>query len=53
MIRVEQHQHGGPFLRLAWDPRISVVDSSTADMEVRANFFFHEIGSLKSSSLMG
>jgi hypothetical protein len=33
-------------MRLAWDPRISVLDSSTADMEARANFFFHEIGSL-------
>jgi hypothetical protein len=46
MIRVAQRQHGGSFLRLAWDPGISVLDSSTADTEARASFFFHEIGSL-------
>jgi hypothetical protein len=33
MIRVAQRQHGGPFLRLAWDPGISILDSSTADTE--------------------
>jgi hypothetical protein len=27
MIRVAYRQHGGPFLRLAWDPGISVLDS--------------------------
>jgi hypothetical protein len=46
MIRVAQHQHGGSFLRLAWDPGISVLDSSTTDTKARASFFFHEIGSL-------
>jgi hypothetical protein len=45
MIKVVQQQHGGSFLRLAWDPRISVLDNST-DTEVRAIFCFHEIGSL-------
>jgi hypothetical protein len=46
MIRVAQRQHGGSFLRLAWDPGISVLDSPTADTEARASFFFHEIGFL-------
>jgi hypothetical protein len=46
IIRVEQRQHGGSFLRLAWDPGISVLDSSTTDTETRVNFCFHEISSL-------
>jgi hypothetical protein len=46
MIRVAQHQRGGSFLRIAWDPGISVGDSATVDMEARASFFSHEIGSL-------
>jgi hypothetical protein len=53
MIRVVQHQHGGSFLRLAWDPGISVLDSSTTDTEARASFFFHEIGSLAEQFLEG
>jgi hypothetical protein len=40
MIRVAQHQHGGSFLRLAWDPGISVLDSSTIDTDERASFSF-------------
>jgi hypothetical protein len=40
MIRVAQRQHGGSFLRLAWDPGISIVDSSTTDTEARASFSF-------------
>jgi hypothetical protein len=47
MIRVAQHQCGGFFIRLAWDPEISILDDSTTDTEVRANFFFHDIGSLE------
>jgi hypothetical protein len=46
-------QHGGPFLRLAWDPRISILDYSTTNMEVRISFFFHEIGSLVDKSFEG
>jgi hypothetical protein len=46
MIGVAQRQHGGTFLRLARDPRISVVDNSAADTEARAIFFFHEVGCL-------
>jgi hypothetical protein len=46
MIRVAQRQHGGSFLRLAWDPGISVLDSSTTDTKTRVSFCFHEIGSL-------
>jgi hypothetical protein len=53
VIIVEQHEHGGSFLRLAWDPHISVLDSSTVDTEVRANFGFHEIGSLVENFLEG
>jgi hypothetical protein len=47
MIRVAQHQRGGSFPRIAWDPRISVRDSVTVGMEARANFFLHDIGSLE------
>jgi hypothetical protein len=46
MIRVAQHQHGGSFLRLSCDPGISILDYSTADIEARVSFLFHEIGSL-------
>jgi hypothetical protein len=53
MIRVVQHQHGGSFLRIAWDPGISVGDSATVDTEVRASFFLHEIGSLAEQFLDG
>jgi hypothetical protein len=53
MIRVAQHQRGGSFLRIAWDPEISVGDSATVDMEVRASFFLHEIGSLAEQFLGG
>jgi hypothetical protein len=47
IIRVVQHQHGGSFLRIYWDPRISVGDSATVNMEAKASFFFHEICSLE------
>jgi hypothetical protein len=46
MIRMVQCQHGGSFLRLAWDPGISVLVSPIADTEIGASIFFHEIGSL-------
>jgi hypothetical protein len=46
MIGVAHRQHGGSFLRLAWDPRISVLNSSTTDTETRVSSCFHEIGSL-------
>jgi hypothetical protein len=47
MIKVAQHQRNGSFLRrIAWDPRISIGDNATVDMEARAIFFSHEIGSL-------
>jgi hypothetical protein len=46
MIRVAQYQHGGFFLRLAWDLGISILDSSIVDTEARASLCFHEIGSL-------
>jgi hypothetical protein len=39
MIRVAQHQHGGPFLRLAWDPGISVLEFSANGTEARISFF--------------
>jgi hypothetical protein len=32
MIRVAQHQHGGSFLRLAWDPMISVLDRRSTEL---------------------
>jgi hypothetical protein len=35
MIRVAQHQHGGSFMRLAWDPGITLFSSSTTDIEER------------------
>jgi hypothetical protein len=41
MIGVSHQQHGGSFLIISWDPRISA-----ADTEVRSSFYFHEIGSL-------
>jgi hypothetical protein len=44
MIRVVQRQHGGSFLRLDLDPKISILDNSVADTEARASFFFHDIG---------
>jgi hypothetical protein len=46
MIRVAQHQRGGSFMRISWDPRISVGDNVVVDTEVRANFCSHEVGSL-------
>jgi hypothetical protein len=46
MIRVAQRQHGGSFLRLAWDLGIPLLDYSIADTEARVSFFFQEIGSL-------
>ena len=53
MIRVVQHQHGGSFLRIAWDPKISVRDSVVVDMERRDSFFLHDIGSLAEQFLDG
>jgi hypothetical protein len=46
IIRVAQHQHGGSFMRITWDPGISIGDSVVVDIEVRASFFSHEVGSL-------
>jgi hypothetical protein len=42
MIRVVQHHHGGSFLRLAWDPGITLFGSSTTDKDERASFYFQE-----------
>jgi hypothetical protein len=36
-IRVVQHQYGGSFMRIGWDPRIG--DSAVVDIEERAIFF--------------
>lgn len=33
VVRVVECQHGGPFLRLTWDPRITRVCSSTVEVE--------------------
>jgi hypothetical protein len=44
MIRVAQHQRGGSFMRIAWDPGIG--DNAIVDTEARASFFSHEVGSL-------
>jgi hypothetical protein len=41
MIRVAQHQHGGSFLRLSWDPGITLFSSSVTDKEER-RFYFQE-----------
>jgi hypothetical protein len=46
MIKVAHHQHDGSFLRLSWDLGTSILDSSTIDTEARADFYFHESGSL-------
>jgi len=46
MIIVAQHQHGCFFLRIVWDPGISVGYNAVVDTEARATFFLHEIGSL-------
>jgi hypothetical protein len=40
MIRVAQRQHGGFFLRLAWDPGITWFDSLVIDREGRVYAFF-------------
>jgi hypothetical protein len=53
MIRVVQRQHDESFLRIAWDPRISVRDSATTDTEARAIFFSHDIGSLAEQYIDG
>jgi hypothetical protein len=53
MIKVAEHQRGGSFLRIAWDPRISVGDSVAIDMEERSNFSSHEIGSLTEQYIGG
>jgi hypothetical protein len=42
MIRVVQHQHGGSFLRLAWDPGITLFGSSTTGEDERDSFYFQE-----------
>jgi hypothetical protein len=53
MIKVAQRQHGGSFLRLAWDPGISILDGSVADTKARASFCFREIGCLAEQFLEG
>jgi hypothetical protein len=54
MIRGVQHQHDGSSWRLAWDPGITVFDSSTTDTDEMASFHFleftlgmHRIGCLE------
>jgi hypothetical protein len=53
MIRVVQHQHGGTFLGLVWDPRITLLDNSTTIREESINFDFPEFtfGRLRSGFL--
>jgi hypothetical protein len=53
MIGVARHQHGGSFLRLAWDPRISILDSSTINTKTRVSSCFNEIGSLTKQFFKG
>ena len=50
MIRVAQRQPSGLFLRLTWDPGISLLDNLVANIEVAASVYFHEIGSLVGQS---
>jgi hypothetical protein len=44
MIRIVQHQRGGSFMRIAWDPRTR--DSAVVNTEERVSFFSHEVDSL-------
>ena len=53
MIILAQHQHGGSFLRIAWDPRILVGDSVTVDTKARAIFFSHDTSSLIEKYIYG
>jgi hypothetical protein len=53
MIIVPQHQCCGSFLRIAWDPWISVGYSATVDTKARASFFLREIGSIEKQFLDG
>ena len=46
IIIVEQCQYGGPFFILAWDPGISLLYNSITIIVARANFYFHEFGSI-------
>ena len=46
MIRVAQHQHGGIFLRFAWNPWILVLESTSTDIEARSSSLFNEFGSI-------
>jgi hypothetical protein len=62
MIRVEKHQHDGPYQRLAWDPEIiglviSLTDGDEQTFVGGSQFYFPlsfsigEITSLTSDSL--
>jgi hypothetical protein len=53
MIRVVQHQHGGTFPGLVWDPGITLFDSSTTIREESTDFDFPEFtfGRLRSGFL--
>jgi hypothetical protein len=42
MIRVAQRQHGGSFLRLVWNPGITLVGNSTTDRVERVSPYFQE-----------
>jgi hypothetical protein len=42
MIRVAQHQHGCSFLRLAWNPGITLFGNSATDKDETASFYFQE-----------
>jgi hypothetical protein len=60
MIRVAHCQHGGLFMRLAWDPGITWFGSSISDREGRASSHFQEfshmvlwVGSLEETFSVG
>lgn len=46
MNKVAQPQHGGLFLRFAWDPGIAILDNSVAGIEGRTSSCLHEFGSI-------
>jgi hypothetical protein len=42
MIRVAQHQHGGFFVRISWDPGASWFDSLEISANWRINYYFKD-----------
>jgi hypothetical protein len=40
MVKMAQLQHDGSFLRLDWDPGITLFGSSASDEDERASFYF-------------